>query len=409
MLGPLFEPQKSASTNGSREQGLSKSRWRTSRLENVARITKGRKPSSVREGPEPGFVPYLTASYLRSAVVDLFASADEPSVIATEGEALVLWDGAGAGDVFQAQAGVVASTMALVRPFDTTLLDPSFLSLVLATHVDRLRSTRRGTTVPHIDPAVLAGVEIPVPPLTVQQRIVDLVTAVRRTEGAAARVEHRARALSPVLIADATSGFSEVPLKDVVRKAKAGATPSRRRAEYFGGPIKWLKSGEVDNPSIDETEETITLEALEQTSTWLAPSGSVVVAMYGATAGMVGRLSCEMAMNQAVLALIADETKADQGFLYHWLKSRTMSLKSRSAGGAQSNLSKELVLAEPVRLPDLATQLAIASALDGLTVYLKACREYRDRLAKARAAMVGHLLVGDHEIPDSYDAIREGV
>ena len=86
----------------------------------------------------------------------------------------------------------------------------------------------------------------------------------------------------------------------------AGGTPSRSRPDYFNGEIPWISSSEVNLPYIDDTKERITDLGLENSSAKWIPKNSVLIAMYGATAGVVSKLLINATSNQAVLALVPD-------------------------------------------------------------------------------------------------------
>lgn len=189
--------------------------------------------------------------------------------------------------------------------------------------------------------------EFDLPPLDDQKRIAGLLWAVERHQDAMAWADESLKAFQVPLMAIEAPTF--VTVGDVVAIARSGATPLRSNNAFYGGVIPWLKSGEVVSDRIAFTEETITEEGLAGSATWLVPAGAIVVAMYGdgKTRGQVGRLGVSMATNQAVLALVPDETKCDPDFLYYWLRSRQEELRNKGAGAAQKNLSKGLVVSEP--------------------------------------------------------------
>ncbi len=182
----------------------------------------------------------------------------------------------------------------------------------------------------------------------------------------------------------------------------------RGRTDFYGGGIPWLKSGEVANPMILSTEETITESGLAESSAWLVPAGTVVIAMYGATAGQIGYLGKSMATNQAVLALIADEEVADSRFLYHWLMSRSQTLKTKATGAAQPNLSKAVVLRE-AGFPsiELMRQREIAAVLDSLSAAAEALANELGTLRAFRSSLLTALLSQTITIPEAYDAVLE--
>ncbi len=252
--------------------------------------------------------------------------------------------------------------------------------------------------------AGLTGLPVLLPPLDEQRRIVTLIAAVDEAIEVAGALLKRTASLYGPLIDEVVDGVSYLPLADLASLAKAGGTPSRGRPEFYDGKVPWLKSGEVNNPLIMDTEEHLSAEGLRNSSAWIAPQGAVVVAMYGATAGQVGRLGQDMATNQAVLALLGGPA-LDTGFLFHWLRSRSSQLKSRAIGAAQPNLSKERVLSEPTPALPIDVQISTALLLDEVLAVAGLADRSAERLRTVRSALLDDVLSGDHEIPESYDEL----
>jgi len=150
----------------------------------------------------------------------------------------------------------------------------------------------------------------------------------------------------------------------------AGGTPSRSRPDYFNGEIPWISSSEVNLPYIDDTKEKITELGLENSSAKWIPKNSVLVAMYGATAGVVSKLLINATSNQAVLALVPDKDKIDGGFLYYQVKQNKEGILFLAQGSGQPNLSKDLIdnyeINFPISVPEqrqIATILSTADAV----------------------------------------------
>ena len=149
--------------------------WVDYKFKDVASAVKGKLPKNKNE---VGIgIPYLTASYLRSSKPDFWIENLEGAVTAEDGDCLILWDGAGAGDLFSAHRGVVSSTMAVVTIQNSKILR-EFLTLLISSKADYIKETCRGTTVPHVSPDAIANMDLKIPPLPEQKRIVDLISAV---------------------------------------------------------------------------------------------------------------------------------------------------------------------------------------------------------------------------------------
>lgn len=132
----------------------------------------------------------------------------------------------------------------------------------------------------------------------------------------------------------------------------SGGTPSRKYPEYYeGGSIPWLTSGEVNKGKIDTPDHFITEAGFRNSSAKLVPANSVVVAMYGATAGQVGLVTYETTTNQAVCC-IKPNAQVAPVFLRYALEFKKDWMIDQCAGGAQPNISQGII--KKVAIPDVA-------------------------------------------------------
>ena len=145
----------------------------------------------------------------------------------------------------------------------------------------------------------------------------------------------------------------------------SGATPSRTHAEYFGGNIPWLKTGDLTDGYVSSTPETITELALAKTSVRLNPVGSVLMAMYGATIGKLGILKIAATTNQACCACIPHDGVWNK-YLFYYLMARRKDFVKMGEGGAQPNISKEKIVNSIIPLPPLAEQKRVVAKLEEL-------------------------------------------
>jgi type I restriction enzyme, S subunit len=148
-------------------------------------------------------------------------------------------------------------------------------------------------------------------------------------------------------------------------KTGSGTTPSRSKYDrYFGGSIPWVKSGELRESIISSSEETITEEALTETALKIAPKGAILVAMYGANVGRVGILDIDATTNQAICHIVPEKDKADSRYIFHALQQKLPEFISRSVGGAQPNISQQIIRDTKIFLPPIDQQKRIAAILD---------------------------------------------
>lgn len=199
----------------------------------------------------------------------------------------------------------------------------------------------------------------------------------------------------------------------------AGGTPNRNNKEYFDGVIPWVKSGEVNNRNIFRTEELVTEKAIKETATRLINPNSVLVALYGATAGNVGILRIEACSNQAVLAVCTKTDYVSNNYIYHWLKQSTKKLISLTQGSGQPNLNKNIVDSLIVAFPPLPEQSKIASILsmvddkiDAIIEKLTQTQQFKNGLMQQLLTKgIGHTKFKDSplgEIPERWRINRIG-
>ena len=144
----------------------------------------------------------------------------------------------------------------------------------------------------------------------------------------------------------------------------SGGTPSALKSEYYeGGTIPWLNTSEIDFGPISSTQRYITESGLAHSAAKWIPKHTVIVAMYGATAGRVAYTECPITTNQACCNLVVDPSVAHYKYVYYSLVKQYNYVKSLANGGAQQNLNAEKIKNLPLVLPPLADQERIAGVL----------------------------------------------
>lgn len=159
------------------------------------------------------------------------------------------------------------------------------------------------------------------------------------------------------------SGWEVKKLGDVC-KTGAGGTPLKAHKDYYeGGTIPWLLSGEVSQGEIYKAKKFITEKGLGNSSAKLFPTNTVLVAMYGATAGQVGILKFEACTNQAICGILPNDF-TDPEYIFYCFLSKKDELISQAVGGAQPNISQIKIKNTKIPLPPLPEQKRIVAILD---------------------------------------------
>lgn len=176
-----------------------------------------------------------------------------------------------------------------------------------------------------------------------------------------------------------------------ISKTFAGGTPNRENNSYYGGSIPWVKSGEVNQSIINKTEEFITFEGLHNSSAKIVEKGTILVAMYGATAGQIAILNIEATTNQAILAI---PLKNDEiSFVLNMISFHMPELLFQAQGSGQPNLSKQLVDKMLILIPkEKKEQQKIAKILSTLDKTIESTQKLIDKEKNIKKGLMNDLL-----------------
>ncbi|MFZ5687620.1 MAG: restriction endonuclease subunit S [Bacillota bacterium] len=264
---------------------------------------------------------------------------------------------------------------------------------------------------------------IPLPPLPEQRKIAHVLSTIQRAIELQDKVIATVRELKKSLMRRLfTYGpvpvdqIDRVPLKETeigpvpehwelvrlgnVADTKSGGTPSRNVPEYFNGNIPWVKSGELDDNIIFKTEEQISEKGLENSSAKIFPRGTLLIAMYGATAGKTALLDIDAATNQAVCAVFPKDKSFVPQYMKAYIIHRREDLLKERYGGAQPNVSQTIIKAFPVTLPPLPEQSHIAHIITRLDQKVEVEEKRKVALQSLFQTMLHLLMTGKVRVKD---------
>ena len=199
-------------------------------------------------------------------------------------------------------------------------------------------------------------------------------------------------------------------LEEICLKVTSGGTPSRKNPKlYENGNINWVKTKELNNGYIWESEEKITEEAVRKSSAKLLPVNTILLAMYGATVGELGVLGKEMACNQACCALIIDPKKADYRFIFYLLRLYKKEIQSLATGAAQQNLSAKTIKEFCFYIPSLEKQTEIADILSELDKKIQLNTQINQTLEQIAQALFKSWFVDFYPVRAKVQALSDGL
>lgn len=182
-----------------------------------------------------------------------------------------------------------------------------------------------------------------------------------------------------------------------------GGTPSTTIAEYWDGGIPWLSSTEIHQRTVSRPTRYISEEGLANSSAQIASAGSVLIALagQGKTRGTSAYLTRDMALNQSLAGLVADETELYRGYLLYAVTRRYEELRGLSSGdGGRGGLNKTLLWDLRFTLPSsLEEQCAIAEVLSGMDEEIRSLVEERAKVERLKLGAMDDLLTGRVRLP----------
>lgn len=203
---------------------------------------------------------------------------------------------------------------------------------------------------------------LPIPPIEEQRKIVSEYQAIEQriennrrliaTLEATAQTIYRKMFVEDIDIENLPEGWRIGTIGEFCKETKSGGTPNRSNPNFWDKKqYRWLKSGEVANNVVFDTEEYISEKGLNGSSAKIIPAGTIIMAMYGATASQVAYLACPATTNQACCNMLTN-TFEKAAYLYFHCLHKQEEIKRLANGGAQENLSQEVICAQPIIIID---------------------------------------------------------
>ena len=282
----------------------------------------------------------------------------------------IIKDGAGIGRISRhpSKSSVVA-TMQYIIP--KTQYNIQFVRYFLES-ID-FEKYRTGSTIPHIYYKDYKNELFPIVNINEQKQIVEILDKTFESiEQAKVNIEKNIENAKELfqsrlneIFSQKGDGWEEKKLGKVC-KTGAGGTPLKSKKEYYeNGNIPWLCSGEVKQGNIYSSNKFITQKGLDNSSAKLFPKDTVVIAMYGATAGDVGILRFETSTNQAVCGILPNDILIPE-FIYYSFSYRKNELIAQATGNAQPNISQIKIKNTLIPILEKKEQLKIIEELDSL-------------------------------------------
>jgi type I restriction enzyme S subunit len=312
------------------------------------------------------------------------------------------------------EPSVFASYLVRIR-VDPEKADPGYVGRIVESEVYKrfVLSRVGGAAQPNANAKVLSSFRLPIPEKATQRRIASILSAyddlIENNRRRIQLLEQAARLLyREWFIHLRFPGHEHVTITDGVPEGwekgivadffdtTSGGTPSRKRPEFFEGDTNWVKTQELNEDFIFETEEKITTEALSKSSAKLFSSGTLLVSIYGGTnIGRTGILAMPSASNQACVALFPRHPFSNFIFAQLFFQNIRETLIGIAQGSAQTNISQQILRKVPMLMPSKTLMQNFLAALAPVYDQLKNLKLQNMRLEESRDLLLPRLVNGE--------------
>jgi type I restriction enzyme S subunit len=268
----------------------------------------------------------------------------------------------------------------------------------LRTDIVRLAT---GISVYGISKNNLRGVEVKLPPIHEQKAIAAVLSDIDSLITSLKQLIAKKRDIKQAAMEQLLTGKQRLPgftgdwdkkrLGDIAF-CYSGGTPPTSNLNYYNGDIPWITSGDLNQRYIKKVKGRITELGLNNSSAQLVKKDSLLIALYGATAGVTAITKIDAAINQAILAVIPKNDHVY--FLFHYFELRKNWLINTYTQGGQPNLSGDIVKGIEFYIPAIKEQIAVAKILSDMDDEISSLEQQLDKTQNLKQGMMQELLTG---------------
>lgn len=337
--------------------------WKELGDKNVSKLSRGKVMSKQFLEENKGEFPVYSSQTANNGEIGRISSFEY------DGE-YITWttDGANAGTVFYRRGKFSITNVCGLVEINNDQLLTKFVYYYLTISTKKYVSSGMGN--PKLMSNVMGKIKIPIPPLEIQEKIVQILDkftdyVTELTSELTSRKKQYSFYRDKLLSFE--NEFYQVEWKtiqDISVKIVTGVTPKKSCEDYYlKGTIPWLRTNEVKFNTITTTEKYVTEKAVEETGLkWILPN-SIIIAISGATAGRVAMNSIPLTTNQHCCSISVDERMVNYKYLYYWLVDQNRQILSLKQG-ARGDINMSMIKSFKIPVPSLEIQSRIVRVLD---------------------------------------------
>ncbi|MFZ2864281.1 MAG: restriction endonuclease subunit S [Ignavibacteriaceae bacterium] len=365
--------------------------WKTVKLGEVAISEKGKKPKNLAaERNEEFSIPYVDIKAFENRGIDNYTDGNNCRFCEPD-DVLIVWDGARCGLVGRGIKGAIGSTLAKIK---SAKHNSSFLFYFLQKHYKIINSNPKGVGIPHIEPNLFWNLNLPLPPLAEQKKIVEKIeelfsgldSGVASLKKAKEQIKlYRQSVLAAAFSGKLTTKFTKntenlselsvlsglphgwkwVKLGEVTEVKRGKSKHRPRNAPFlFGGKYPFIQTGEIreaNGGTINSFTQTYSEAGLAQSKLW--PKGTLCVSI-AANIGETAFLGFDACFPDSVVGIIPDDKIVEGKFINYFFMREKQKISELAPATAQKNINVDILMKLQAPLPSLDEQTQIVSEIE---------------------------------------------
>jgi type I restriction enzyme S subunit len=335
----------------------------------------------------------------------------EDRYVVRQGDFLIGMDGEFHCYEWEGEDALLNQRVCRIQDFKINLVEPRFIYFAVNKYLDKIEQDTGYTTVKHISSKQILAINIPLPPLAVQKRIVDLISSIDSYINALQQQLSSAKKLRNAVLHEQLTAVAndwvETTLGEITDLVRGPFGGSLKKEIFVQEGFAVYEQQHAIYGDFSTIRYRISSEKFNEMKRFSLLPGDLIMSCSG-TMGKVRIVPNEAEpgiVNQALLK-IKPKSELTSGFLYLWMQSDDFirQIEMNSAGGALQNVSSvKMLKGIKLNVPDLVEQeriIKIISTIDEVKIKTELAIAEAKSL---RSGLLSDLLSGEHEIPASYD------
>ncbi|MCJ7843390.1 restriction endonuclease subunit S [Lederbergia sp. NSJ-179] len=349
-------------------------------------IKKGRKE---KENNDVG-VRYIQIEDIRNDNNLKLCEEHEKNILVNNNDLVIAWDGANAGTVGFNVSGALGSTLGRLRlkeSMDPNSVNTHYIGYYLKSKENYLKENTTGATIPHVSRNVLESIEVSLPSINIQNKIVEILNRLVETKLLRQQQIEALSALKESIFLDMfgdpninANNYETKRIDELCISIIGGGTPSKKNPEYYIGNIPWVTPKDMKREHINYTTDYINEEAIANSSAKLVPKNSLLIVIRSGILKHtlpVAINTKDVTINQDMKAFVIDESQVTTDYLFYYFKAMERSLLSKVRSVTAHNLNFNELKKLEAPIPDIHRQREFSRKINNINKSLEKINEQR--------------------------------